>query len=405
MPRIIVAPDSFKGTLTAQQAAIALAKGLRQALPAATVMQCPLADGGEGTLDSLQDRLKGTRHSIAVSSAVGGLSAAPVLSCVIEGKSAVVLEAATVVGLTDTVLRCPIQHRTTLGLGQLLQWVLGQASCSDISKIYVGLGGSCTNDGGAGLLVGLGARLLDSTGSALAPTPEGLAQLAAVDLSGLDRHIFDREIVLLSDVDSPLCGPQGATHTFGLQKGLMDPTERDLLDRSLARYAGLAETALIQHVPGHEAALGTHSRPGAGAAGGLGFALQLLGATYQSGAALIAAILGLPELLEQSDWLITGEGCSDRQTLAGKAPWVAAQMAHGRNVPVTLLSGTLGSEDLGSLRDAFGDQCYSLAPGPKCCFTVPEAPATAQDCQEQAADWMTKAGVVLGQQWTRSIQP
>ncbi len=395
MPKIVIAPDSFKGTLTASQAAIALATGLQQALPDASIIQCPLADGGEGTLDSLQAVLDGTLYPVAVQNAVNLLQTATVFCCEIQGQSAAVLEVATVVGITDrATLQHPVQERTTLGLGQLLRWSLDQG----IRYIYVGLGGSSTNDGGAGLLVGLGVTLRDAAGNTLAPTSAGLAQFATVDFSGLDRRIFDTQIVLLSDVDSPLCGPQGATHTFGTQKGLTDLVERDRIDQYLAHFATLAEQALFQLFP-NRSILGTHSRPGAGAAGGLGFALQLLGATYTSGATLIAEMLHLPQLLQDADWLITGEGCSDRQTLAGKAPWIAAQMAQAQGIPVTLLSGAIISGDLARLETLFQGSCFSLSPGNSCCFSASEAPISVEECKAHASDWMTKAGLALGRRW------
>jgi glycerate 2-kinase len=398
MLKIVIAPDSFKGTLTAPQAAIALAAGLRQVLPSASILQCPLADGGEGTIGALQAVLDGTLHQVEVQNAVNLSQTAPVYCCNVKGNSAAVLEVATVVGITDQVtLQHPVQSRMTLGLGQLLQWSLD----GGVRHIYVGLGGSSTNDGGAGLLAGLGATLLDAAGNELAPTPAGLAQLAAVDFSGLDRRIFETQIILLSDVDSPLCGPHGATHTFGLQKGLTDSAERDRIDQDLARFATIAEQALFQLFP-NRPILGTHTRPGTGAAGGLGFALQLLGGTYTSGATLIAELLGLPQFLQDADWLITGEGCSDRQTLAGKAPWVAAQMAQAQGVPVTLLSGAIVQADLELLQDKFRGACFSLSPGSSCCFSALEAPS-ADECKTRASVWMTRAGVELGHRWKQGL--
>jgi glycerate 2-kinase len=395
--KIVIAPDSFKGTLTAPQAAIALSAGLQEVLPNAAILRCPLADGGEGTIESLQAVLDGTLHQVIVKNAVNLLQTAPVYCCELKGHPAAVLEVATVVGITDRVaLQHPAQQRTTLGLGQLIRWSLDRG----IRCIYTGLGGSSTNDGGAGLLVGLGATLLDAAGNTLAPAPEGLAKLAEVDFSNLDRRIFDSQIVLLSDVDSPLCGSLGATHTFGPQKGLTDSAERDRIDRHLARFATLAEQALLQLFPDRPI-LGTHTRLGTGAAGGLGFALQLLGGTYTSGATLISEMLGLPQLLQDADWLITGEGCSDRQTLAGKAPWVAAQMAHAQGIPVTLLSGAIVQADLALLQNAFRDSCLSLAPGSSCCFSASAAPSV-NECKVHAADWMTRAGVELGRQWVQS---
>jgi glycerate kinase len=142
-----------------------------------------------------------------------------------------------------------------------------------------------------------------------------------------------------------------------------------------------------------------HTQPGTGAAGGLGFALQLLGGIHTSGAQFIAELLNIPQQLLQVDWLITGEGCSDRQTLEGKAPWVVAQMAHNKGVPVTLLSGAIVPEDLADLTQAFKGTCFSLIPGSACCFPPSDAPASPNDCLLHAADWMQKAGHQLGQKW------
>ncbi|MCG9893223.1 MAG: glycerate kinase [Thermosynechococcaceae cyanobacterium MS004] len=395
---IILAPDSFKGTLTAPQAAIALATGLRQSLPQATIVQLPFADGGEGTLDTLQSVLEGTRYFVSVQNAVGQLNPVPIYRCQPQGKPAAVLEAATVVGITDlAALQQPVQQRSTIGLGDLVRWALDQ----EIPQLFIGLGGSCTNDGGAGLLAALGVQFFNAAGEPLPPNPAGLSQLAAVDCTNLDCRIFDRELVILSDVDCPLCGTQGATHTFGRQKGLVDPQERDRVDQHLRHFATLTEQALLQQKPESSHSLGTHLRPGAGAAGGLGFALQLLGGTYQSGASLIAEWMDLPSRLSQADWLITGEGCSDRQTLAGKAPWISAQMAQAQEVPVTLLSGAIVPADLADLEQAFQGACLSLSPGASCCFSHSEAPSSPEDSKQNAANWLIKAGIQLGIQWSQ----
>ena len=183
----------------------------------------------------------------------------------------------------------------------------------------------------------------------------------------------------------------------------MDREERDRIDAHLLHFAALAEQEMAQWQPHHcQSVQRLHTQPGTGAAGGLGFALQLLGGVHTSGAQFIAELLNIPQQLTQVDWLITGEGCSDRQTLQGKAPWVVAQMAHNKGVPVTLLSGAIIPEDLADLTQSFKGKCFSLTPGPACCFPSSDAPASPNDCLLHAADWMQKAGYQLGQWWQQS---
>ena len=180
-----------------------------------------------------------------------------------------------------------------------------------------------------------------------------------------------------------------------------DKKERDRIDSNLLRFAELAEQAMAQWQPHRQNIQKLHTQPGTGAAGGLGFALQLLGGIHTSGAQFMAELLDIPHLLKQVDWLITGEGCSDRQTLQGKAPWVVAQMAHNTGVPVTLLSGAIIPADRVSLTQAFRGQCFSLTGGLSCCFSASDAPKSPSDCLLYAADWMRKAGFQLGCEWQR----
>lgn len=396
--RIALAPDSFKGTLTAAEVAAALATGLHQALPQATLYQWPLADGGEGTLAAIQAVWGGDCQFWPVENAVGSPIQAPLYCREMGERPTAVIEVAQIVGITDQqAMQHSVWQRTTLGVGQLMQHALNQG----MRQLYVGLGGSCTNDGGAGLLVGLGAQLLNAQGQSLPPTPEGLRQLAQVDFSGLAPALLHSNIVPLSDVASPLCGLEGATHTFGPQKGLTDVRERNQCDHTLAHFAQLAEAAMQPLVP-HRSLTGLHTQPGTGAAGGLGFALQLLGGTYRSGAAFIAELWDIPRQLQHIDWLITGEGRSDVQTLQGKAPWMIARLAQEQRVPVTLLSGQIVPTAQAELETAFGNRCYSLMPGPTCCFTATDAPLNQDDCCYNAYQWLIKAGFQLGQRQIRS---
>jgi glycerate 2-kinase len=392
--KIAIAPDSFKGTLTAAEVAAALATGLQQALPQATLYQWPLADGGEGTLAAIQTVWGGGCQSWSVENAMGSPIQAPLYCRDIAARPTAVIEVAQIVGIADQqAMQHSVLQRTTRGVGQLMQHALDQS----MRQFYVGLGGSCTNDGGAGLMVGLGARLFNAQRQILPPTPEGLRQLAQVDFSGLPTVLLESNIVVLSDVASPLCGPEGATYTFGPQKGLTDALERHQCDHTLAHFAQLAETAMQPLMP-HRPLTGLHTQPGTGAAGGLGFALQLLGGTYRSGAAFIAELWNIPQRLQHIDWLITGEGRSDHQTLQGKAPWMVARLAQEQQVPVTLLSGQIAIDNQVKLEEAFGSRCYSLMPGPACCFRAPDAPQDLKDCCRNAYQWLIKAGFHLGQQ-------
>ncbi len=218
-PTIILAPDSFKGTLSAHHATAALKQGLAEVLPQATILECPMADGGEGTLQALQSTIpEGMLQPHLITGASGLPKTAHLFLCNIRQHPAAVIEVADVVGLTDAVaIAHPCERRTTRGVGELIQIALGQG----IRFICIGLGGSSTNDGGAGLLVALGALLLDSEGQVIQEaSPAGLRRLAQVDCTGLNPLLKETHLAILSDVDNPLCGPQGATHTFGLQKGL-----------------------------------------------------------------------------------------------------------------------------------------------------------------------------------------
>ena len=250
-----------------------------------------------------------------------------------------------------------------------------------VRRFMIGLGGSSTNDGGAGLLAALGLLLRDERGDAIASTPRGLASLAAVDALLLDQRIAHSAITIMSDVDNPLCGPRGATAVFGPQKGVT-PTRVASLDADLGRYAALVELALGRAV---------RDRPGAGAAGGLGFALQALGGEVRSGAEVVADLLELDATLTGADWLITGEGRSDAQTLSGKAPLVAARRARALGVPASLISGGIDRAALPELARHFAG-CFSITFGPVTLVEcVSDAAAMLADCAAQAASLFAAA--------------
>lgn len=365
-PVVVVAPDSFKGSLDAPGVCAAVAEGLRRVWPAAEVIAKPIADGGEGTLDAVLAAVgaHGERASHRVHGAAGDPLEAPWGRLRRGGRTVAVIEIATVVGITDAAgMRVPVTGRSTQGIGELVVHLLD----AGLDAFMIGLGGSSTNDGGAGMLQALGLVLQDAQGRDVAPTPDGLAALARVDASRLDPRLAGASITIMSDVNNPLCGTRGATAIFGPQKGVA-PDAVHRLDATLGRFAALAEDAVGRRVA---------DAPGAGAAGGLGFALQLVGGRFASGAEVIADLVGLDAALARADWVITGEGRSDAQTLLGKAPLVVAKRAARAGVPVTLLSGALAADALPAFRGTF-DGAFALPPGP----------ATLEHCLGNAAPWL-----------------
>jgi glycerate kinase len=357
-PSVVLAPDSFKGSLSASAAAAAIAEGLRRVWPDADLRLCPMADGGEGTLDAVLS-CGGQRLTDSVSD-VSGKPLAVAYGLIGEPVTAV-LEVAQVVGLTDpAVAAVDVEHRTTLGVGEMIRNRLD----AGVRRFMIGLGGSSTNDGGAGLLAALGLSLADARGRAIAPTPAGLAALAAIDASGLDPRLADARIIVMSDVNNPLTGDRGATAIFGPQKGVRRERIAEI-DGRIANFASMTERALDRRA---------QDKPGAGAAGGLGFALQLIGGEMRSGAEVVADLIGLDAALDGADWAITGEGKSDAQTALGKTPLIVARRAAARQVPATLISGSIDRSALPELGRHFAG-----------CFSLPSGPASLEQCLDGAA--------------------
>ena len=321
--RYVVAPDSFKGSLSARDAAAAIARGIRQAHSNADIIEFPLADGGEGTLDLIAAHEACECALMSVPGADGklldaryGLIDAP------QGTTAVI-ETAAVVGASQRWAQ-GVLARSTVGIGTLIRALQARG----IERFIVALGGSATNDAGAGMLSALGAKFLDAGGQILEPGPAALQALDRVDLSQLRRP---HSLLGLADVDNELLGPSGATHMFGPQKGLA-LADVPAVDATLARYARLCDNALN---------VAAHSLPGSGAAGGLGYAVALLGGELISGADWLLERYHFDALVSGADWLITGEGKSDAQTLRGKGPWRVASLAKRSGVRTLLLCGAL----------------------------------------------------------------
>lgn len=326
-PRVLIAADKFKGSLTAPQVAEHLAVGLRAAAPGVRVVAVPVADGGDGTVDAAVTA-GFERRTVRVTGPLGD----PVdASYALRGPSAVV-EMAQASGMrhlpADTF--APLTA-TTHGTGELLRAALDAGARS----IILGVGGSATTDGGAGMLAALGARLLDAAGRPVGPGGGGLHQLATADLTGLDPRLATTAITLASDVDNPLTGPRGAAAVYGPQKGATG-ADAAALETALRHYAQVLEHAVGPRAAAHAQA------PGAGAAGGVGYgALVGLGAHFRPGIEVLLDVLGFAQALARADLVITGEGSLDEQTPHGKAPAGVAAAARARGVPAVAVCGRL----------------------------------------------------------------
>jgi glycerate 2-kinase len=379
--KIVLAPDSFKGSLSSEQVCAAIEIGIRRVLPNADIVHRPMADGGEGTLDAVlsSSANAGTaRRKQALVKNAAGHSAEAAYALIRHGiYEAAVIEVATIVGITDASnMSVPVGARSSYGVGELIRVLIDEG----IRHFFIGLGGTCTNDGGAGLLGALGVKFISSTRKPIEATPDGLATLISVDVTALDPRVAECTMTLLSDVNNPLCGAMGATAIFGAQKGVA-ATDVLRIDAVIENYATRLEAALQKSAK---------DKPGAGAAGGLGYALQLVGAKFASGAETVAELIALKDACIGADWLITGEGRSDVQTLLGKTPYAAAKIAreHGaKNLQATLLSGGIDPAALAKLNDVFNGGCFSLVPGP---IALDQAVIRAAEFLSNAAEQMAR---------------
>ncbi len=319
--RLLLAPDSFKGTLTAAEAAECMAAGLRPAMPQPEIVCLPLADGGEGTLDVVLGGCGGQLQRCAARGLGGEWGHAGWGRVVLDGRDTALIEVAQVVGWAGGS-RVPPWQRTTLGVGDLIAAALE----AGVEQICLALGGTATTDGGLGMLAALGARFFAVDGSLLPPFVTLDQPVAQLDLSGPLEKLHRMPLLMLTDVSNPLLGPEGAAWVFGPQKGLSEPECR----RADAWLQALAQAG------GH---LAEAQRAGAGAAGGLGFAGLLLGGTIQPGAQTILRWLDFEQRLNTFDWVVTGEGRTDSTSRHGKLPFVVAATARRANKPVALVSG------------------------------------------------------------------
>lgn len=378
--RIILAPDSFKGSMRAVEAAAAMARGVRQVFPRVEVVELPLADGGEGTVDAL---LRGTGGQLVTLSVRGPLGAPVPASFGLlgDGETAVIeMSAASGLLLVPPDQRDP-GRTTTWGTGELIRAALDHG----VRRILVGLGGSATNDGGAGMLQALGARLMKTDGSPVDPGGEGLTDLDRIDLTDLDERLAAVELVAACDVANPLTGPSGASAVYGPQKGAT-PAQIDRLDLALAKFA-----VIVARDMGHPVG----AVPGAGAAGGLGAGLLALGAQLRPGIELAMESLRFVEHLQGADLILTGEGRTDGQTLAGKVPLGVARVAAQAGVPTIVISGAV-TPDADRLLEEGVTALLSLTEGP---CSLAEAMADAPALLERATIRALRL-VALGQRLT-----
>lgn len=346
MPNILIAFDSFKGSLTALQACSALERGILKSKLDYTCTLLPMADGGEGTLDCLKTARHGNWNEHLLQVAAGFQKTCKSLSF---GDREVAMEVAETVGIIDLNDNSPdVMSRHSGASGKMLKSLIE----SGAKKISIGLGGSCTSDGGLGLLSEMGLTLLDQNGQTIEPMPKNLANVEKICWEPITA--FEQlEINMLNDVENPLCGDQGACAIYGPQKGLTQDQIKPL-DQQLLRIYQMIETNLGTDVI---------QRPGAGAAGGLGAALYVLGAKAKAGAEVLIELTQLKDKVAQTDIIITGEGRSDAQTLEGKLPKRLADLAKKLAKPVLLVSGGIEINSHQQLCEVF-DGVYSISNGP-----------------------------------------
>jgi glycerate kinase len=342
--KIAVAPNAFKGTLTASEAARYIERGLKRALPRVRIIKVPVADGGEGTAAAIVEATRGRWVRCSVHDPLGRRIRAA-FGLAGNGRTAVIeMAAASGLELLKPHELDPLRA-STFGTGQLVRAALDR----QVREILVGIGGSATNDGGAGMARALGVRFLDAQGRELPEGGGSLPKLARIDLRRLDPRLKHVEVTAACDVDNPLCGPRGAARVYGPQKGAT-PAMVKTLDTGLKRLA-----AVIKRDLGVEVA----HLPGAGAAGGLGAGLvAFLHARMRSGVGIVIDAIDLRRKLQDCDLVITGEGRLDGQTAFGKAPAGVARTAKSLGLPVIAICGSLGA-DAAKVRSAGIDACFS----------------------------------------------
>ncbi|NNP70873.1 glycerate kinase [Acinetobacter sp. Ac_5812] len=347
--KVVIAPDSFKDSLSAQEIAQAIALAWQQVFPNAEIIQCPMADGGEGSIEAVLEVCSGQWREQMVQGPLGE----PVLAkwgwLATEKIAIIEMAQASGIQLVQPADRDACIS-STFGTGELILAALDAGA----KEIVLTVGGSATNDAGTGLLTALGATFLDAKHNPLAAGGIALQNLAKINLDQLDPRIQQTQFRLAADVTNPLCGTNGASHIFGPQKGA-SPQQVLELDQALSHFADVTTQLL---------GVDQRNEAGAGAAGGLGFAAKtFLKAEFRSGVEVIAELNQLAAKIQGADWVITGEGKFDEQTLNGKTPFGVAKIAQAANIPVIVIAGTLG-QNYQALYEHGITAAFSLTSGP-----------------------------------------
>ena len=366
--KFILAPDSFKESMTAKEACISMENGIRKVFKDATCIHVPMADGGEGTVDALIESTNGNLHEVEVTAPLGNKVKAK-FGILGDGKTAVIeMAEASGIHLVKLEDRNPLLT-TTFGTGELIKYALDM----NIERIIIGLGGSATNDGGVGMLQALGASFKDSDGKEIAFGGGVLKDLCTIDLSGFDKRIYDVKIEVACDVKNPLTGENGASFVFGAQKGGNKETLEEL-DSNLKHYAEVVKRDMGKEIDKVE---------GAGAAGGLGAALiGFCNGKLESGIDLVIKYSDLEDKVRKADFVFTGEGSRDFQPKFGKTPIGVAKIAKKYNIPVIAFGGRIG-EGIDELYSLGIDSVIGITPG---VISLDEALSKGKDNLEISAE-------------------
>ncbi|NAW68923.1 glycerate kinase [Vibrio sp. V27_P1S3P104] len=358
--KIVIAPDSFKESLTAKQVSQAIKTGLKRVWPEAEFVCIPVADGGEGTVQALVDATGGKLVLTEVNAPLGNQVEA-VYGVLGDGKTAVIeMAQASGLNLVPNQRRDP-KLTSSYGTGQLVKHALD----AGIRRFMIGLGGSATNDAGSGMLAALGVKFYNQNGDEFAPSGLALTELSRIDISDLDARLALCEIFVACDVDNPLCGDRGASAVFGPQKGA-SAEDVITLDQALYNFGLFTEQVTGHHVL---------SVKGSGAAGGMGAAwMAYTPAIVKSGIDMVLDTVGLAEKLVDTDIVFTGEGCIDQQTIYGKAPVGVAKLAKAFNIPVIAVAGCTG-ENYQAVYQHGIDAVFPCTPR---AMSLPEALAEAE---------------------------
>lgn len=347
--KVVIAPDSYKGSLTAQEVAESIERGIKRVLSSADVIKVPMADGGEGTVQSLVDGTGGEIVKVRVKGPL--LKEVEAFYGILgDGETAVIeMAAASGLPLITKEERNPLLT-TTYGTGELIKHALSRGC----RKIIIGIGGSATNDGGSGMVKALGVKLLDEKGEDIGFGGQSLGSLKSIDTGNIDPRLKECTITAACDVDNPLCGLKGASHIFGPQKGA-DAQMVEILDGNLANYAEVVKKDL---------GIDIKDVPGAGAAGGLGGGLlAFLNANLKRGIEIVIETTKLEDKIKDADLVITGEGMIDYQTAFGKTPIGVAKLAGKYNIPVIAVAGGIG-KDAEALYSKGFDSIFSIVDKP-----------------------------------------